>query len=149
MYVFGCRSSLFRLCDSDFGITPVDGITIWTACAVFCFHIAHISFVSSWYLLRFSVIVLARLCVRYSYVYQISGLCFFIPESYVRSVSRYCFITNYAAIPVQLEVVVLRYISWCVPKIWTFVCNHFSCFCQFLVNNFCYSIMSFCILGRC
>jgi hypothetical protein len=24
IYVFGCRLSLFRLCDSDFGITPVD-----------------------------------------------------------------------------------------------------------------------------
>jgi hypothetical protein len=28
MYVFGCKSSLFKLCDGDFGITPVDGITI-------------------------------------------------------------------------------------------------------------------------
>jgi len=27
MYVFGCRLSLFRLCDIDFGITPVDDIT--------------------------------------------------------------------------------------------------------------------------
>ena len=27
MYVFGCRLSLFRLCGSDFGITPVDDIT--------------------------------------------------------------------------------------------------------------------------
>jgi hypothetical protein len=27
MYVFGCRLSLFRLCDNDFGITPVDDIT--------------------------------------------------------------------------------------------------------------------------
>ena len=26
--VFGCKSSLFRLCGSDFGITPVDDITI-------------------------------------------------------------------------------------------------------------------------
>jgi hypothetical protein len=24
MYVFGCKLSLFGLCDSDFGITPVD-----------------------------------------------------------------------------------------------------------------------------
>ena len=24
MYVFGCKLSLFRLCGSDFGITPVD-----------------------------------------------------------------------------------------------------------------------------
>ena len=26
--VFGCRLSLFRLCDSDFGITPADIIII-------------------------------------------------------------------------------------------------------------------------
>ena len=42
--------SLVRLCDSDFGITPVDNITIGITCAAFCFHIAHISFASSWYL---------------------------------------------------------------------------------------------------
>jgi len=28
MYVFWCKLSLVRLCDSDFGITPVDDITI-------------------------------------------------------------------------------------------------------------------------
>ena len=28
MYVFGCKWILVRLCDSDFGITPVDDITI-------------------------------------------------------------------------------------------------------------------------
>jgi hypothetical protein len=152
IYVFGCRSSLFRLCDSDFGITPVDDITIRITCTVFCFHIAHISFTISWYLLCLSVIVFARLCVfgtamcvrdscvcsgqlcvfgtamcvRDSYVYQISGLCFFIRESYVRSVSRYCFIRNHAAIPVQLAVVVLQYISWCIPIVGTFVFNQFS-----------------------
>jgi hypothetical protein len=27
-YAFGCKLSLLRLCDSDFGITPVDDITI-------------------------------------------------------------------------------------------------------------------------
>ena len=89
------------------------------------------------------------MCVWDSYVYQISGLCFFICESYVRSGSRCCFIRNYAAIPVQLEVVILQYISWCVPIVWTFVFSQFSCFYQFLVDNFCYSSMSFCILGRC
>jgi len=52
-----------KLCDSDFGITPVDDITIGITFAVFCFHIAHISFASSWYLVCLSVIVLARLCV--------------------------------------------------------------------------------------
>jgi len=57
------------------------------------------------------------MCIGDSYVYQIGGLCFFIREIYVRSVSRYCFIRNYAAIPVQLEVVVLQYINWCVPII--------------------------------
>ena len=28
MYVFRCKLSVVRLCDSDFGITPVDDITI-------------------------------------------------------------------------------------------------------------------------
>jgi hypothetical protein len=50
MYVFGCRLSLFRLCRSDFGITPTD-IANRITWAVFCFHIAHISFACSWYLL--------------------------------------------------------------------------------------------------
>jgi len=54
MYVFGCQLSLFRLCDSDVGITPVDDITIGITCAAFCFHRAHISFASSWDLLCFS-----------------------------------------------------------------------------------------------
>ena len=61
MYVFRCKLSLVRLCDSDFGIAPVDDITIGITCAAFCFHIAHISFASSWYLFCLSVIVLARL----------------------------------------------------------------------------------------
>jgi hypothetical protein len=34
MYVFGCKLSVFRLCDSDFGITPVDDITIGITCTV-------------------------------------------------------------------------------------------------------------------
>ena len=63
IYVLGCRLSLVRLCDSDFGITPVDDITIGITCAAFCFHVAHISFASSWYLFCLSVIVFARLCV--------------------------------------------------------------------------------------
>ena len=63
IYVFGCKLSVVRLCDSDFGITPVDDITIGITCAAFCFHIAHISFTSSWYLFCLSVIVLGRLCV--------------------------------------------------------------------------------------
>ena len=63
LYVLGCKLSLVRLCDSDFGITPVDDITIGTTCTAFCFHMAHISFASSWYLFCLSVIVLARLYV--------------------------------------------------------------------------------------
>jgi hypothetical protein len=63
IYVFGCKLSLFRLCDSDFGITPVDDITIGITCTVFCFHIALISFATSRYFSFFSVIILARLCV--------------------------------------------------------------------------------------
>jgi len=45
IYVFWCRLSHVRLCDSDFGITPVDDITIGITYAAFCFHIAHISFI--------------------------------------------------------------------------------------------------------
>jgi len=63
IYLFGCKLSLVRLCDSDFGITPVDDITIGITCAAFCFHIAHILFASSWYLFCLSVIVLTILCV--------------------------------------------------------------------------------------
>jgi hypothetical protein len=61
--VFGCRLSLFKLCDSDFGIIPVAAITIGTNCTASFFHITRISFASSWYLFCLSVIVLARLCV--------------------------------------------------------------------------------------
>jgi hypothetical protein len=56
IYVFGCKLSLFRLCDSDFGITQVDDITIGIICTVFCFHVARISFASSWNLFCLSVI---------------------------------------------------------------------------------------------
>ena len=63
IYVFRCKLCLVRLCDSDFGITPADDITIGFTCAAFCFHITHISFASSSYLFCLSVIVLARLRV--------------------------------------------------------------------------------------
>ena len=62
IYVLGCKLSLVRLCDCDFGITAVRYITIGITCVAFSFHIGHISFVSSWYLFCLSVIVLARLC---------------------------------------------------------------------------------------
>ena len=87
IYVLGCKLSFVKLCDSDFGITPVDDITIGITCAAFCFHIAHISFASSWYLFCLSVIVLARLCVFWdSYVYQKGVLCFLMHKSYARSI---------------------------------------------------------------
>ena len=67
IFAFVCTYSdagcLFRFCGSDFGIIPVDDITNGITWAVFCFHIAHISFPSSLYLFCLSVIVLARLCV--------------------------------------------------------------------------------------
>jgi hypothetical protein len=59
----GMQVKSFRLCGNDFGITAVDDITNGITWAVFCFHIAHISFASSRYLFCLSVIVLARLCV--------------------------------------------------------------------------------------
>jgi len=48
-YVFGCKLSFVRLCDSDSEITPVDAITIGITCVAFCFHIAHISFAIHYY----------------------------------------------------------------------------------------------------
>ena len=43
VYMYSGAGCLVRLCDSDFGITPIDDITIGITCAAFCFHIAHIS----------------------------------------------------------------------------------------------------------
>jgi len=137
MYVLGCRLSVVRLCDCDFGITAVDDITIGITCAAFCFHMAHISFASSWYLFCLSVIVLARLCVFGAAVSVKKGvLCFLIHKSYVRSIQRYCFVCKYAAIPVQLEIFILHYTGWCVLLIWTFIVYQFGSFCQFLMDNF-------------
>jgi len=67
VYVFGCKLSLVRLCNSDFGITPVDVITIGISCAAFCFHMAHISFASSWYLLFLLLLLLLLLQVYESF----------------------------------------------------------------------------------
>jgi len=87
-------SCLFRLCDSDFGITPVNDITIGITCAAFCFHIAHISFASSWYLFCFVGYCFGEImCIRDSDVYQKVFHCFFVHERYVRSVRRYCFLS--------------------------------------------------------
>jgi len=62
IYAFGYKLSFVRLCDSDFGITPVDDITIG--------HLCYLLLPSSTYFIRqFLVIVLfvgyflARLCV--------------------------------------------------------------------------------------
>ena len=49
IYVLRCKLSVVRLCNSDFGITAVDDITIGITCAAFCLHIAHISFDSTYY----------------------------------------------------------------------------------------------------
>jgi hypothetical protein len=70
LYVFGCKLSLFRLCDSDFRITPLDDIVIGITWAAFCLHIAHISFANSWYLFCLSIIILARLYYYY-YLFEI------------------------------------------------------------------------------
>ena len=53
-----------------------------------------------------------------------------VHEGHVRSVKQYCFVRKYAAVPVQIEIVVLQYIGWCVLMVWTFVFNQVSCFCQ-------------------
>jgi hypothetical protein len=59
------------------------------------------------------------MCIRDSYVYQ-KGVRFFIHKSYITTVRRYCFVRNYATVPVQLEIVILQYIGWCVLVVGTF-----------------------------
>jgi len=65
-----------------------------------------------------------------------SVLCFLIDECYIKSVKRYCFVRQYAAVPVQLEIVVLQYTGWCVLIIRAFLFNQLNYFCQFLMDNF-------------
>jgi len=138
MYVFGCKLSLVRLCDSDVGITPVDDISVGITCAG-CLLLPH----STYFIRQFLVLVLIVgfffgeiMCIWYSCVYQKGVLCFLIHKSYVRSIERYCYVRKYAAIPVQFEIFILQYIGWCVLIIWTFIVNQFSCFFQFLMDNF-------------
>ena len=117
IYVFRCKLSLVRLCDSDFGITSIDDITIRITLAAFCFHIAHISFASSWYLFCLLVIVLAKLCVFWR---AMSLKKVFFVFLFIKVMSgRLKGIVLYAAIPVQLEIFILQYIGWCVLLIWT------------------------------
>ena len=73
------------------------------------------------------------MCIWDRYVYRKGVLCFLIHKSYVRSIKRYCFVRKYAAIPVQLEILILQYIGWCVLIIWTFIVNQFGCFFQLLL----------------
>ena len=136
IYILGCKLSVIRLCDGDFGITHVDDITIDITCAAFCFHIAHISFASSWYLFCLSAIVLARLCVFGTAMSIKKAFFIFLFMKVVRSIKRYCIVRKYDAIPVQFEIFILQYIGWCVLIMWTFIFNHFGCFCQFLIDKF-------------
>jgi hypothetical protein len=50
------------------------------------------------------------MCIQDNYVYQKRVLCFYIHESDVMSVRMYCFVRNYAAVPVELRIVILQYI---------------------------------------
>ena len=131
IYVLECKLSLVRLCDSDFGITPVDHLC--------CLLLPH----RTYFIRQFLVLVLfvgycsgEIMCIWDSYVYQKGVLCFLIHKSYVMSIKRYCFVRKYAAIPVQLEIFILQYIGWCLLIIWTFIGNQFSHFCQFLMDKF-------------
>jgi hypothetical protein len=124
VYVLGCRLSLIlRLCGSDFGITPVDDLTNGISWVVLLPH-------STYFIRQFLVFVLfigycfgEIMCMWDSYVYQKGILCFLIGECYIRSVKKYCFVRQYAAVPVQLEIVIPQYIGWCVLIIRDFFFN--------------------------
>ena len=55
----------FWLCGSDFWITAVGDITNGITWAVFCFHKAHISFASSWYLFITIIIIIIILGISF------------------------------------------------------------------------------------
>jgi len=87
IYVFECRLSLVRFCDSDFGITTVDDITIGISCAAFCFNIAHISFASSWNLFLAGLCVFeTTMSIKNYYYYLLLGYFHFI--SWIRRKMR-------------------------------------------------------------
>jgi hypothetical protein len=54
------------------------------------------------------------MCIRDSYVHQKGVLCFLIRKCYVRSDKMYCFVRKYAAVPIQLKIVILQNMGWCV-----------------------------------
>jgi len=104
----GCRLILVRRCDSDFGITPVDDITIGERLS--CLLFPH----STYFIRQFLVLVLfVGYCfgeimrILDSYVYQICVLCFLFRTSYVRSIKIYCFVRKYALMPVQLIIIII------------------------------------------
>ena len=101
--------NLVRLCDSDFGITPVDDITIGITCAAFCFHIEHISFASSWYLFCLSVIVLARLCVLWTAmsIKKVFFVFLLIKVMSGRLKGIVLSVSTYAAIPVYIIIIII------------------------------------------
>jgi len=126
IYVFRCKLSPVRLCDSDFGITPVDDITIGITCAAFCFHIAHISFTNSWYLFCLSVIVLARLCV-FGTAVSIKNV--FFVFLFVKVMSG-----RIKDIVLSVSMPRFQYsLKFSFSTIWTFIVNQFSYFCQFII----------------
>jgi len=68
------------------------------------------------------------MCIWDSHVYQKGVLCFLIHKSYVRSIEKYCFVRKYAAIPVQLEIIIIIII--------TIILNEVLCFKLFYVNKY-------------
>ena len=50
-----------------------------------------------------------------------SVLCFLIDKCYIRSVKRYCFVRQYAAVPVQLEIVIIQCIIIIIVTIVTII----------------------------
>jgi hypothetical protein len=65
--------------------------------------------------------VLYEINFRNSASHLVGALCFLVDECYIRSVKRYCFVRKYAAIPVQVEIVILQYIESVREKIFVLV----------------------------
>ena len=75
IYVFGCKLSLSRLCDSDFGIIPVDDRD-----HLCCILFPHNTYLIRQFLVFFSFVGYCFgeiMCIRDGYVYQQGFLRFF------------------------------------------------------------------------
>jgi hypothetical protein len=161
IYVLGCKLSLFRLCDSDsdFGIIHVDDVTIAITCAVFRFHIAHISFALLLFI-RIIIIIVVFIIILYSCLFR-TRYCSVVIKRQLRILEPLRMHSVY-----QTSVVVRRYVgvghhhhyyhhsltSWCSTS-FCLQARAFQCIHKWLTRHKIFVLfqkfVSFCVLFLC